>query len=45
MTYYFIVFTVEGFGVSNSDYSLRPADADEGKYLVAGAKLITSHPK
>ena len=45
MTYYFVVFVVGGFGVAESPYSLSRADADEGKYLVAGARLSTSHPK
>lgn len=45
MTYYFVVFLFGGFGVETYDYSLRPADADEGRYLLAGARLSTSHPK
>lgn len=43
MTYYFTVHSVNG--IYYIDYSLSPADADEGKYLVAGARLSASHPK
>lgn len=43
MTYYFIVHTVDG--LYYTDYSFSPADAEEGKYLVAGARFSTSHPK
>jgi len=43
MTYYFTVNSVDG--INYIAYSLSPADADEGKYLVAGARLTTSHPK
>ena len=43
MTYYFTVHVLHG--EVYYDYSLSPTDADEGKYLVAGAKLSISHPK
>ena len=43
MTYYFVARLVGG--MTFNEYSLSPVDADEGKYLVAGPKLSTSHSK
>jgi hypothetical protein len=42
-TYYFVAQVVGA--VYPSEFDLRQADPDEGKYLVARAKLSTSHPK